>query len=383
MKQKLILTLVAFLLILSACAPAETVTEEPVTPTDAPVEEITEPTPELLTPDADPTEEMIQEPPAAYPDSTEELVQEAPTPYPDPEEEPATSYSNEPYPGPEDLEKWPLVLTDDLGNTIELQAYPQTIVSISPSMTEILFAIGAGDQLVGRDDMSLYPEAALEVESIGSLWEDVPTEAILALDPDLVIAAEIISEENVQVLLDLGLTVFWQANPKDFDGLYENLLEIAIITGHTEDTETLVANLRARIDSVVNTIKDAADVPVTFYELDATDPSNPWTTGSDTFIDYIITMAGGKNAATALQGEYAQISAEELIAVNPEIILLSDALYGITPESVAERPGWDVILAVQNGAIYPIDPNMMSVPGPRLVDALEETARLIHPELFE
>ncbi len=89
------------------------------------------------------------------------------------------------------------------------------------------------------------------------------------------------------------------------------------------------------------------------------------------------------NAAAALQGEYAQISAEELIDVNPEIILLSDALYGVTPESVAGRPGWDGISAVTNGAIYPIDPNMMSVPGPRLVDALEETAKLVHPELFE
>ena len=91
----------------------------------------------------------------------------------------------------------------------------------------------------------------------------------------------------------------------------------------------------------------------------------------------------GMNAAGALQGEYAQISSEELISANPEIILLADAPFGVTPESVAERPGWDGITAVQNGSIYPIDPNIMSVPGPRLVDALEETAKLVHPELFE
>jgi iron complex transport system substrate-binding protein len=120
-----------------------------------------------------------------------------------------------------------------------------------------------------------------------------------------------------------------------------------------------------------------------FYELDATDPSNPWTAGSGTFIDYIITQAGGTNAASTLQGDYAQLSSEQLIAVDPEVILLADALYGVTPESVAARPGWDVITAVMETAIYPIDPNMMSVPGPRLVDALEETARLLHPELFE
>ena len=84
-----------------------------------------------------------------------------------------------------------------------------------------------------------------------------------------------------------------------------------------------------------------------------------------------------------MEGDYAQISSEQLIAVNPDVILLADAPYGTTAESVAERPGWDVITAVKENALYPIDPNMMSVPGPRLVDALEETARLLHPELFE
>ena len=179
------------------------------------------------------------------------------------------------------------------------------------------------------------------------------------------------------------MPVYWQANPTDFDGLYENLLKVAEMTGHTEETKLVVSDLKTRVEAVDVTISGAKDAPSVFYELDATDPANPWTTGSGTFIDYIITMAGGMNAAAALQGEYAQISAEELIAVNPEIILLADALFGITPESVAERPGWDVIVAVQNGDIFPIDPNMMSVPGPRLVDALEETAKLVHPELFE
>lgn len=250
-------------------------------------------------------------------------------------------------------------------------------------MTEILFTIGAGEQLVGRDDFSLYPEDALEVESIGSLWEGVPTEVILALEPDLILAAEIISEENIQVLLDLGLPVYWQTNPTDFDGLYDNLRTIAKITGHLEETENLIVELESRVEAVVETVAAAESTPSVFYELDATDPANPWTTGSGTFIDYIINMANGSNAAAAVQGDYAQISAEELIAVNPDVILLGDALYGVAPESVAGRPGWDVITAVQNGAIYPIDPNMLSQPGPRLVDALEEIAQLIHPELFE
>jgi len=369
MTRKLILLITLLLLALGACTPPATPTQEPVSPTTVPTEVVIEPAPEEPTPYPAPTEKIVQE-----------TVQD-PTPYPAPDEQVVQPTVN-PYPGPEDIE-WPLIFTDDLGNTIELNEYPQAIVSLSPSMIEILFAIGAGEQVVGRDDLSLYPESALEIESIGSLWEGVPTEAILALEPDLIVAAQIISEENVQVLLDLGLPVYWQANPSDFNGLYENLLELAEITGHTEETQTLVADLQARVSVVDGAIAGAKDAPIVFYELVATDPSNPWTTGSGTFIDYIITLAGGVNAAAALEGDYAQISAEELIAVNPEIIMLADALYGVAPESVAGRPGWDVIIAVQNGAIYPIDPNMMSVPGPRLVDALEETAEIVHPELFE
>lgn len=273
--------------------------------------------------------------------------------------------------------------TDDLGNTIELTGYPQKIVSLSPSMTEILFAIGAGDQVVGRDEYSIYPEEALAVTSVGAMWDELPSEAILALEPDLVLAAQIISEDQVTALRDLGLNVYWQTNPASYEELWKNLRDIAQLTGHESETETMITNLKARVTAVQEKVATVSDRPSTFYELDATDPSNPWTAGSGTFIDYIIDQAGGTNAASALQGDYAQISSEQLIAVDPDVILLADAPYGTTPESVMERPGWEVITAVQGNALYPIDPNMMSVPGPRLVDALEETARLLHPEVFE
>ena len=299
---------------------------------------------------------------------------------PEPVSEAEAAPSSEPteVPAPETM-----TITDDLGNTIELEGYPQAIVSISASTTEILFAIGAGGQVVGRDEYSLYPEEALEVTSVGALWEELPAEAILALEPDLVVAAQIISEDQVLALRELGLNVYWQANPTTYEKLFENLRAFAQLTGHEDETEALIADLEARVRVVDEKIAYAETTPSVFYELDATDPSNPWTTGSGTFIDYIITQAGGTNAASALEGEYAQLSSEQLIAVNPDIILLADAPYGVTPEIVAERPGWDVITAVAENELYPIDPNMMSVPGPRLVDALEETARLLHPELFK
>jgi iron complex transport system substrate-binding protein len=270
-----------------------------------------------------------------------------------------------------------------MGNTVEFSEYPQRIVSISSSTTETLFAIGAGEQVVGRDEYSIYPEEALSVSSVGALWEELPSEAILALEPDLIVAAQIITEDQIAALHELGLTVYWQANPASYEELWENIHILAALTGQEAEAETLITDLKARVAAVQEKVAAVSERPSVFYELDATDPSNPWTTGSGTFIDYIINQAGGTNAASALEGDFAQISTEQLIAVNPDIILLADAPYGTTPESVAARPGWETIAAVQENALYPIDPNIMSVPGPRLVNALEETAKFLHPELFK
>ena len=370
MTRKLFLLIIALVLVLSACtnptqAPA---TQEPSAPTDEVIEPTASP---------EPTKEATP-----YPAPATEPVQEEPTAYPEPEELVAVPTAN-PYPGPEGSLPWPRTFTDGLDRTIVLATPPQRIVTLGPSSLESLFAIGAGDQIVGREEFSTYPEEALEITSIGSLWGELPTEAILALEPDLVIAPEIISPEQVQSLQDLGLTVFFQANPVEFDGLWANLRELALLTGYEDAAETLVAGLEARVSAVQEKIAPLSYRPSVFYELDATDPQNPYTIGAGTFIDTIITMSGGYNIGQTLEGAYAPISSEQIITQNPAVILLSDAPYGITPESVAARAGWDVIAAVQNDAVFEFDPFLVSVPGPRLVDGLEAMAKILHPEVFE
>jgi iron complex transport system substrate-binding protein len=276
-----------------------------------------------------------------------------------------------------------LVITDDRGRTIELAGPAEAIVTLGASALEGLFAIGAGNQVVGREEYSIYPEEALAVTNIGSLFGELPAEAILALEPDLVIAPEIISREQVQALDDLGLVVYWQANPRDFPGLFSNLMVLAQLSGHETEAETLVKSLENRIQQVEATIAAADMRPTVFYELDATDPDNPYTTGAGTFIDTIIFLAGGENIGQVLEGEYAQISAEEIILQDPEIIILGDAPYGVTADTVAARAGWAGLQAVVGERVFPFDPFLVSVPGPRLVDGLESMARLLHPELFD
>lgn len=295
-------------------------------------------------------------------------------------EEPAEELAPEPTEEPAPM----IEVIDSLGATFTLEVPAQRIISLAPSTTEILFAIGAGDQVVGREDFTNYPEEALALPSIGGTWGDLNTEAMLALEPDLVLAAPLTTPEQVSSMTEVGLNVFLMPNPTTIDGMYDLLRTAAKITGQEENTEALIDSLIARVDAVEAVIANAETTPVVFYELDGTaDPAAPWTTGPGTFIDSLITMAGGQNVAADLEGAWVQVSVEELISRNPEIIVLGDAIWGVTVESVAERAGWDAIGAVMNGMVYPFNDDLASRPGPRLVDGLEEMAKLFHPELFE
>lgn len=278
----------------------------------------------------------------------------------------------------------PIILTDGLGNSVELAGPAQRIVSLAPSNTEILFAIGAGGQVVGRDSFSDYPEAAFEVTDIGGGFAELDMETIISLEPDLVLAADITAPEQIQALTDVELTVFALANPIDLPGMYDNLRTVAMLTGHEAPTESLIVSLEERVTAVTEKIVTVEEKPLVFYEIDGTDPNAPWTTGTGTFVDTLINMAGGENVAAVLEGSWIQISIEELIVQDPELILLGDALWGgVTPEAVAEREGWDGLTAVQSNNVYPFDDNLVSRPGPRLVDGLESMAQFLHPDLFE
>ncbi len=344
MSRKLLSVSILIAILLSACAPAAA--PQPIVPTAAPA----------ALPTAAPTSAPTVAPTTA------------------PTEPPAPTATATPA---------PIKLTDGLSRTIELAAPAQRIVSIAPSNTEILFALGAGKQVVGREELSDYPPEAKDVTSIGSVFQKINTEAIVALKPDLVLAAEINSPEQVKALEDLKLNVFYLSNPKTFDDLYKNLETVGQLTGRSAEAAKLNESLKARYDAVLQKVSQAKDTPTVFYEIDATDPTKPYTSGPGTFIDLVITLASGKNVGGALKDAFAQISSEELVKQNPDIIVLGDALYGVTPESLAQRPGWNTLSAVKNKMVFTFDDNLMSRPGPRLVDGLEQMAKLIHPELFK
>lgn len=273
-------------------------------------------------------------------------------------------------------------ITDGLGRQVILAEPAQKVVSLAPSNTEILFAIGAGGQTVGRDMFSDYPAEALSLPDIGGSMGEYNLEAIVALQPDLVLAAEINPTELVKSLEDLGLTVFYLANPTSLEEMYDNLGIVAQLTGRETEAAALVESLKARVAAVDEKIIPLSSRFSVFYEIDASNPSQPWTAGKGTFITLLIERAGGYNIAAELDA-YPQLSIEQIVADDPMFIILGDAMWGVTVESVGQRPGWENLAAVQNGNIFPFDDNLASRPGPRLVDGLEELAKILRPELFE
>jgi iron complex transport system substrate-binding protein len=256
------------------------------------------------------------------------------------------------------------------------------IVSLGPSNVEILFAIGAQAQIAGCDLSSDYPPEAKPLAVIA----DYPTlnvESIVALQPDLILVAEIISPEQIQALRALGLRVFYLANPASLpDGLFANIRNIGALTGRTPQAETVIAGLKSRFDAVREKAAGASTAPLVYFELDATDPARPYVAGPGSFVDMLIRLAGGRNMAAALSSSWAQISAEEILHQDPDVILLGDTGFGVTLASVAMRPGWKNLKAVKSGSVYAIDSNLVLRPGPRLADGLEIMARRIHPEIF-
>jgi iron complex transport system substrate-binding protein len=259
---------------------------------------------------------------------------------------------------------------------------PQRIVSLAPSTTEIVFAVGAGAQLVGRDSFSDYPAAAADVPDVGGGFGSLNMELIVAARPDLVLASPITPPEQVADLENVGLSVHVVPNPTTFDELFDSLRSVATLTGHAAEGEALVTALRGRADAVAAQVSQASEKPLVYYELDATDPSAPFTSGPGTFVDLLIRSAGGENLGAQLSGEWVQVSVEELLARQPDVIVLGDYTYGgVTPEQVRARAGWDALTAVQGNQVFTFDDNLISRPGPRLVDGLEAMAKLLHPDL--
>ncbi|HET6381207.1 MAG TPA: ABC transporter substrate-binding protein [candidate division Zixibacteria bacterium] len=282
---------------------------------------------------------------------------------------------------------YPRSLTDDAGREVTLAADPQRIVSLAPSNTEIVCALGACDQIVGvndfRDGLPDDVLAALEDVPDVATFTGVDREAVVAAEPDLVLAAgnELTPSADIEALAELGLPVL-VLYPETLDEIYADIRLVGEALDETEAAEALVAAITADVAEVRDRVSDLP-APRTFYEVGLFE-GEIYTAGEDSFLASLIELAGGEPiTGDALT---TAISAEELVVADPEIILLGDAAYDptITPESVGARPGWEGLTAVREGRVFPMpDDLLITRPGPRIAQGLEALARAIHPEAFE
>ena len=270
---------------------------------------------------------------------------------------------------------FPTSITDFQNRSVAISKRPERIVSIGPSNTEFLFALGVGDRVVGTDDFSDEPAAAKTKEHVGGV--KVSLEKVVSLKPDLIISVKF-SDGTIEALSQTAAAVL-VIDPQGAADVARSATLIGQAVG--ADGAKLARDIQAQLDAVKAKTDPAPKVKV-FHEVDASDPAKIYTVGPGSFIDDLIKLAGGTNVFASAKTAYPTVSGEEIVRTDPDVIVLGDALYGTSVESVASRPGWSALSAVKNKRVY-AGLSMFSRPGPRLGEAAQEYAKLVHPELFK
>ena len=273
-------------------------------------------------------------------------------------------------------------VTDQLGRTVKLDTIPQKIISLAPSNTEIAFALGLGDKLVGVTEYCDYPEAAKDKPKIGG-YSTVDIEKVVSIHPDLILATEYHKAEVIPALERVGLTVL-TLDPKTVDEVLEAITLVGKCTSKEDEAYQLVTEIENRVNAITEKTAGLAEAEKLWvFYIVYHDPL--MTVGSDTLIHELIVKAGGINIAQDLTGDYPTMGLEAVIAANPQVIV---ANYGHgtaadAPLQFAQNePRLADVDARVNNQVYGIDANLTSRPGPRIVQGLEQMAKFIHPELF-
>lgn len=284
--------------------------------------------------------------------------------------------ADKPAEKPAESEKaaFPVTVTDDADRSVTVEAAPERIVSLAPGNTEILFALGLGDKVVGVTSYDDYPAEVKDIEKVGD-FAGPNMEAVAAADPDLVLATSGVQADVIAKLEELGATVL-AIDPTSLDGLYEDIEEVGAVTGTGTEAETLVADMRAEGEEIAELVAGREPVTV-FVEIG----QNPlFTVGDGTLIDELLSAAGGDNVVTS-KG-YVPYSAEELVKADPAVYMATHSSASDIA-SIGKRAGYAELQAVKSGRVVILDDNLTSRPGPRIMEGLRLIAEGLHPDAFE
>jgi len=267
---------------------------------------------------------------------------------------------------------FPVTVTDDAGREVTVDAEPERIVSLAPANTEILYGLDALDRVVGVTTYDDYPPEVATLEKVGD-FVGPNLEAIAALEPDLVLVTTGVQADIISQIEALGATVI-AIDPQSLDALYVSIGTVGTAIGESEKADTLVSDMKRELEGIQEAI-DAAPVRC-FIEI-AQDPL--YTAGSGTLLNDLIEQAGGENVVT--EAGYVGYSVEQLLTDDPEVYLATLGSMS-DPSDLAERPGYDQLSAVQNGRVAVLEDNLVSRPGPRIIQGVRQIAEALHPEAF-
>lgn len=268
----------------------------------------------------------------------------------------------------------PLSILDDLSRVVVLSSPAQRIVSLAPSITETLFAVGSSDQVVGVTDYCNFPESAKKKTRVGGVVNP-SIEAIISLTPDLIILSmEGNVREDFNKLLSFGIPVF-VTNPRSLSGIHKSIMDIGVLTGHTQEAVRLVHGLQTREDSVTR-----AAFPPGKRILFIVSLQPLIVVGSNSFLAELLERAGGFNVAATSPSTYPTYSRESVVKEKPEVLFVMSDVVADVDQLVTLFPEWRGIDAVRTGSVHRIDADIVSRPGPRAIDGLEILFHFLHGE---
>jgi iron complex transport system substrate-binding protein len=272
--------------------------------------------------------------------------------------------------------EYPYTVKDTKGSEIVIEKEPKRIVSVAPNITELVYSLGKGDELVGRTDYCDYPEAAKKVPSIGSLT-DPNVEKIIELKPDVVIASTHFKQDVAKKLQDLGIKVVVLYDSKDLNGAYNSIATLGKILNCQSKANDLTASIKKEISDVQAKVKGER-TPKVYYVV-AFGKDGDYTATGDTFIAQMINMAGGDNIAK--DSTNWKYSLEKIVENDPEYIIVSKNYD--TKKLFEATAGYKDLSAVKNNKVIEIDDNLLNRQGPRLGQGVEALAKILHPDLFK
>ena len=278
---------------------------------------------------------------------------------------------------------FPVTITDALDQEVTIEKDPEKIVSLIPSNTEILFDLGAGEEVVGVSDFANYPEETADIEKIGGMEFNV--EKIISLKPDLVLAhgsSAHNSEAGLQQLRDAGITVLVVNDAKSFDEVYDSIEMIGQATGETEEAETTIDEMKQDLEDIQAKAESISEEDQKNVFVEVAPAPEIYSPGKNTFMDDMLTMIHAKNVTHDQEG-WNQVDQEAIIEANPDVIITTYGYYTEKPvEQVLSRDGWQDVTAVKDEQVVDVHSDLVTRSGPRLTEGVEELAKAVYPDVF-